>query len=924
MGRKTVPLKITMSDSKPLNNGVLIKMLDEYMPRDPNPEWVGLVGEFFEELITKLQVTANASAGAPYWRNKGECMDQIIDVGLPKVIEALKTPGGLGKLWKENPEFFLVEVKNKLDRYEISKLEEKTRPYVSTPAHWAFLFSMLTQGFQETLHVFDKNPASSNAYGFSSSNGGLKRMVQWMYGADKRGKVVCYGDDACIVVRRGKRIYRIDPDFKQMDGSLDAEDINLTIEWIQSHVQRDLGRVPPFWKSVCGVWKKMAVDPYFLVDGTAVYKKKSPNGLMTGIPGTTLFDTVKSVMAWNKLLDVCDRGEGDILDQAFVTKWMATQGLVVKAGTWNPAPLPEEHHPGELVTDHKFLGVQILCVNYKNTLQFVPTIPEDEAIQMLVCQKDNPFKKSVSRTSQARTLYDRMRGLMITFGFTHKIVTDAIHNVVNNLPAEIILMQVQNGTGERPEHITMQEFDYPDSSGFPSEEFCISVYADVEEKPGWIDLFPGLHERLNEFKSEIRKMNKRYRLLLTPEFAGIKAEMVEEKTRDIPEAYRVVEAKQEVAQPTYEQPNPRSRIEQTGDLPPVKIQPTLGQSIKAFLEGVGGITQVATVCDRFSIHGSLVEREASNWGFYLTGIGGWDLVSLNPIATPFETKQEAVFDKLQEKRSVVNKSTAARMEGLKASERLVYTAPEMVMINMDFFVGLFVPVRRVDDDVEARVLLNKMLAQNGMTMTWRSRVDPTRENPVCAELLIKTEGSAYQIGAVAWSLSKNLAQGYIARAILEANFVEVEKSKFSVQHSEIQRGNWADEVEAQQNPKAAPQVVNISQAPVKDYIVERVEKELPYVPQYFVNIAYSLVSGYEGFKEFSDEEVVLKMRALLLKADTVHGWSSDSSSSGAGMAPHNMPSKRSKLSPAQRTNRNRKTLEKRKAKRRSKSLPVSP
>lgn len=194
-------------------------LLDKYMPRGSNPNWPGVHTGLDEALLEGIKITSNSSAGAPYWRNKGDCLDDIIYVGLPIVVDAIKN-NTLGKLWKENPEMFLVEVKNKLDRYNISELEKKTRPYVCVPAHWSFLFSMLAQGFQATLETFENSPGSCNAYGFSSADGGLDRMVDWMRSADKRGKVCCYGDDACIVVRKGKVVYRVDPDFKQMDGSI--------------------------------------------------------------------------------------------------------------------------------------------------------------------------------------------------------------------------------------------------------------------------------------------------------------------------------------------------------------------------------------------------------------------------------------------------------------------------------------------------------------------------------------------------------------------------------------------------------------------------------------------------------------------------------------------------------------------------------
>lgn len=930
MARKTVPLSRTCArGSTPLVDKTLFKMLDKLMPRNRNPEWPGLCGDdFYTALTQKLKITSNASAGAPYWRNKGQCMEQIVETGLPIVLKALKE-NSIPQLFKENPEMFICEVKNKMDRYDIAKLEEKTRPYVCVPAHWAFLFSMLCQGFQETLLTFVQDPTSSNAYGFSSSKGGLKKMVDWMYTADRRGKVVCYGDDACIVVRRGDDVYRIDPDFKQMDGSLDREDIRITIQWILSHVKRDTGDVNHIWKAIAQVWEEMASDPLFVVDGTTVYKKKNAGGLMTGVPGTTLFDTVKSVLAWNTLLDEVAAGAGDILNEAFVTKWMKAQGLVVKAGTWKPTKLPKNLNPGDLVTDHKFLGVQIRCVSWRDTVQFVPTIPESDALEMLVTQKDNPFDKKVSRIGASRTLYDRMRGLMITMGFNHPSVTSAIHNVVNKLPPEVILMQTQLGTGERPDHITLQDFNYPDSSGFPSIDFCISVYSDLDVEEGWIQLFPDLTDRLNDMKAGRRGLERKYRALLTPVDSGLRptmqVTMVAEPDVPIPPAYEVVEAVEAVKTELPTVVNPRSKIFQLTEQGAEVLRkqtPTLGQTIRTLVEARGGITQVNTICYELNLDPRQVAREAEKYGFYLTGVCGFDLISLYPLVTPMATKQEEIFHKLQENRMLIGKGSEEREQGLKAAERLVETAPELVLLNLDLLGELSSEESTVADDEKALVYLNVLLARNGFTMRWRTQTDPNRANSVGAFLEVAghpgKEPHHWTVCAEAWSLSRALAQRYIARAILQAAFIDVEESRFSVFYvpppAEFGDGfSWADETDRELEPRRQPTVVGTDQlTESNDKVVRLVGKQLPHVPSKFVEMAYQIATFN---KKLPDQDIVMIMHKILQKADSVHGWSSSSdSSSGIGSSPPSSPSKRSQLSVAVRKNQNRKKMLKRRAK----------
>ncbi|APG76926.1 RdRp [Hubei permutotetra-like virus 11] len=923
MGRKTVSLRKTMGNmGKELSYDACLKLLDKYMPRKPNYDWPGRnEANFYEDLTTKIKVTMNSSAGAPYWRNKSECMEDIIDVGIPLIVKAIKE-NSLDKLYMENPEMFLCEVKNKTDRYEVSKLKDKTRPYTCVPAHWAFLFSMLTQGFQETLLTFDQDPSSSNAYGFSSSNGGLKRMVEWMYTADRRGKVVCYGDDACIVIKKGDKIYRIDPDFKQMDGSLSQEDIELTVKWVMAHFEKDAGKQSLFWRAVAGVWALMSHNPVFVIDGKTVYRKRNPSGLMTGVPGTTLFDTVKSVMVWNKLLDVCATGQGDILDEKWVTNWMLQNGLVVKEGTWKPEELPKQLDHGDLVTTHKFLGVQIKKIIWKGTEQFVPTIPYEDAVEMLVIQKDDPWPTNkVSNTMKARTLFDRMRGLMITMGFNHPAIVDCIHNVVNNLPPEVILMQVQNGVGEKPDHITLQEFNYPDSSGFPSVDFCISVYADGTYDEPWIKLFPNLDDKISAFKEQIKQMERKYRELL-----GVQdPQYVEIEDKPLNQEYQLVEAKTPVKPPKFESVNKRSKVCEVHDdrIQDRKYVPNLGQSVRIFLQKGYGLAPVGVVAAGLGVSARRLYREASNWGYYMTGWTVDDICSLRPIITAFKTHQEDIFDDMEGKKTLINKSTEIRQESLQKSGEVVRSAPDLVLLRKDILLfNQSAPVSQVDNADEAFKILNLMVSREGLQYTFTTKVDATKVNSVGVVMVARHSSTGVPSGwtpvAEAWSLNKKLAKEFIARSILEMNGIECEESKFSVTYVPPileESLNWADEVENTFNPRQIPRVIdekNSNVLPDLD-VYQELEKLRPYIPKKFLGYAESL------FVKPNPQEHLKAALEMLDKIDRqVHHWSSsDSDTSGVGSSSPSTPSKRSRLTPARRTKLNRKLTERRRRKKAS-------
>lgn len=928
MGRKTKPLYETLAPlGKKVSAKVALDRLDRLMPRDKNPNWPGVHTNIADALLDGIKVTANSSAGAPYWRNKGECMDHIVDVGLPLIVHAIKN-NTLQQLWRENPEFFLCEVKNKLDRYDIDKLEDKTRPYTCVPAHWAFLFSMLSQGFQETLKVFDSGEGS-NAYGFSSTNGGLTRMVEWMHTADERGKVCCYGDDTCLVVKKPDGVWRVDPDFKQMDGSIDAEDVDLTIRWILRHLKRDSGedKVPHFWQAVATQWKKMATSPNFILDGTKIYSKKNPHGLMTGVPGTTLFDTVKSVLSWDMYLDQCQMNGWDPLDGKRATKVMKSWGLIIKPGTWKPARVPESRN-GQLITDHKFLGVQIKAVHHRGKIIHIPTIPEAEALAMLVVQKDSPWEKE-SRTVKSRKLYDRMRGLKITCGFSLPRIGEAIHNVVNELPPEIILMQTQIEGGARPEHITLQDFNYPDSSGFPTTEFCLNLYGGFE-KTGWLKLFPDMDETLEMMKNERRTFARRLRYELgVAEDKTLGVIMVDEPDRPLDPALDEAVAFEPVKQPEGK-PNVRSKAEivkTSTERVTAKYVPKLGESILRYIKEVGGVTTVGALQERFSVNPLSLWSAAGSWGFYMLGDKPEDLVSLNPVVTPLKTKQNSLPPKWEEKKNLVDAGATSRREALlklKAGS-VVRTAPELVLLDVAVLEGL-PKMEQPRDDLDALAKINQSLTTLYGGMRWRSlEVRPRQLNPVGVQLLVGPQRD--EVVAEAWSCNKKLAQAYIARTVLDLNGFPTPPEEFVVRAPPpipaADPKSWAAEVEVEEarddqnafygvfeklaSPYKRPKILDLkevdtfNQEPPLDLVQRHPELDRDALNRHWVTAVARTRDRGDAQLEFS--------RLLQERSDSSTG---SSTSSGVGMSPPHSPSKRSHKSAEWKRKRNRRVLERRK------------
>lgn len=463
-----------------INFNQFLNIVNRALPLNNNPlmNWHDNLYDLFENVKTSYV----SSAGCPYWRTKEAAIDDMLDLVLPMVAEAL-CQGTLDKLYKEQPELFLCAIKNKDDRYVDPC--EKTRPYLSLPWHWQTLFSVLSQGFCSKLKQFHEQKGCRNAYGFSYANGGGNKLIEFARATKPGEPSYCvYGDDVDFYFRDKEGVlYRVCPDFSQMDGSVDEKTVSLVIDWIYHTYAKEFGE-NQFWKNVCQVWKQMAVDPSFVVLGTAVYKKKSPNGIMSGVVGTTLFDTVKAILAYEDLVDTYPHATS-LLNEELIVKFFKERGLTIKAGTWDPTPIADYTPYGEYVSDQKFLGMKLRCVDYNGKSLYVPTLDYKDWLALLITPKD---RKSHSSTQKYRYLFDRLRGLLTTGGVFDDEFMRLCNSMLMHIPPSAIVMQVQvnNGKGENPELVKVcgDDFTYTDSSTFPTVDWALDLYSPEEWKTG--------------------------------------------------------------------------------------------------------------------------------------------------------------------------------------------------------------------------------------------------------------------------------------------------------------------------------------------------------------------------------------------------------------------------------------------------------
>lgn len=457
-----------------------------------------------EELLMGVEVTKRSSAGAPTWARKGEAMERVMQEIMPVVVGHMSAEG-LKELRRELPELFLCEMKNKLDRYEVAKLADKTRPYIAQPLHFSLLFSFLSQSFTKSLKLCTEE--GHNAYGLAYTGGRLTDLYEKRLKPLKRDVFfMAYGDDMDIFFRREGTLYRVSPDSRQMDGSVDEECGKAVIGYVVAAFRKQWGP-SEFWEAVARLWLEFSFSPTFLVDGTTAYKKRQSDGLMSGAVGTTLFDTAKALLCAEKFAASVENGEVDALDAKRSIKYFAELGLEIKPETWKPERCNEGMQAGTLFGRNKFLGVRWQWMQGSERMELVPALDPAEWVKMLAVPRDHPDKKRVagggpgaqSNLMAQRTLFDRCRGLLITGAAFSEEARGVIHGVIDQIPGTAIVMGVQaaGGKGEAPEEaLFLGDFSFSNASGVPTQEGVLRLYSKGGVGAGMVEIYPRVAERL--------------------------------------------------------------------------------------------------------------------------------------------------------------------------------------------------------------------------------------------------------------------------------------------------------------------------------------------------------------------------------------------------------------------------------------------
>lgn len=337
-------------------------------------------------------------------------------------------------------------------------------------------------------------------------------MVNYMRGIrEGEMKYIVYGDDCDIYYRHKKTLYRISPDCVQMDGSVEYDTISLTVDYVYYCYKKKWGP-SPFWKTICGWWKKMASQPEFIIHGTTVYTKPTKDGMCSGVTGTTLFDCVKAVLAYATYVDeVAIDPRLPFDEKKSVEYFRRVHGLEIKEGTWKPTAVDEEMEVVQGVpNENKFLGVRLeIALDGDGEIAFVPSLTSEEWLLNVLVPREPPGNNK--ELGKNRTRFDRARGLLVTGAIFQEQIRSVINDIINNLPGEALAMRVIDGQGKgmvpTDQHLVIgSEFCYPSSEGVPTLEWVVSLYAEEQQRGEWEYIYPQLQEELEEYKKLRKRM----------------------------------------------------------------------------------------------------------------------------------------------------------------------------------------------------------------------------------------------------------------------------------------------------------------------------------------------------------------------------------------------------------------------------------
>lgn len=325
-------------------------------------EMAGKMPGEFEWLVLNL----NSSSGFPWDKPKKEVLKAAYEA-TADLINAIRD-GSVQKLLEGHPQWLLVKLMNKLDRYDARELKaapEKgvVRQYFVYPFHWVILFSAVNQNISQAMVGFWEDPKSFSAHGFAWQEGGPQRIVDWVRASVAKGPGlygIAYSDDQLwIVVNEDGTVGILCPDINRMDMNLISLVGRLYFEYGMAILE---GKVDKTWEAVLKLMCKMAFDCPVILEYAMVMQ--TTNFLHSGVPGTAEFDQVASAAAFHYMQKQVGK-PANMEDakkriEAGFGMWMQKFGLTVKPYEFYSAKDLLVDPTDTYVTPWTFLGKHLM------------------------------------------------------------------------------------------------------------------------------------------------------------------------------------------------------------------------------------------------------------------------------------------------------------------------------------------------------------------------------------------------------------------------------------------------------------------------------------------------------------------------------------------------------------------------------------
>jgi len=382
-----------------------------------------------------LDIPLRSAAGAPW--PAGVTRDEetlVLAYETASYIMAAADAGMLKKYREENPDLFVLRMKNKYEMMEIADLSKKVRPYYVLPTHLLILFSTFVRAVERVMANYVKDEESHSAYKMVWSAGGAEKLMDWVF-KPSVFDWLNFGDDQLLKFRVKGKTFLVAPDITAMDMCLGQ---NWSAGLLYFYLTVFKGKLSAGWLAIVRLYVEMLTAATVVVDGGVTFKKLA--GWHSGISGITSSEMVvgnffyasqrKNIEeALAKAKDVKEGEEKKVVEAilADLVKSGEAMGLFFKPTTLGVYEAEEyeelEDSLGKVfVTQWKFLGNRVgMRVTESGDQYFIPYADHRKLFASLCTPRTT--KEGLARN---QVLKARAFGLWMAGGYQNEDVRRTI------------------------------------------------------------------------------------------------------------------------------------------------------------------------------------------------------------------------------------------------------------------------------------------------------------------------------------------------------------------------------------------------------------------------------------------------------------------------------------------------------------------